>query len=324
MAPGKKRTAKKDTGKVKRRASSSGGKKADARTDDLFLCTGCGLWAWAEINREDPRFRPRREPVGKARGKCWRECPAEGPHLGIFADPDDPTTARHRAAFSYRGKPVHVCTPYVKKTTGRGEISFGPLLRLDHLISEWHLRNRLDSRGPAKDIDVGLLPPTSSLPLQKVGGWVVQVTGQRTRYDEWAYKARRLFYDSGREPELDDLDEQLRPDPWSANPQQNHLLFPFDLRVPIPDQLKEAGRKLRDAQDYLHRLCQTPLPAPPRVTDTWWRDLYIYLLKTQEGLNATQIAAEVFPVEDRLEAALKVRRSLSKVRARLARRRESS
>ena len=175
----------------------SGGKRHNKADGEPFRCSECRLWAWARLDREDPRLVPQRSPRGSTKAKCWKECPSSGPVQAIFADPSDPTTARSRYAFQTGGKLVRICTPYVRKPTKEpAHLRFGPLLSLFQLIREWHIKSHLSTAGPSQEIDLQRMYPLPTFRLGRANDWLYLPHSYTTDHDEWMFKARQIYRDS--------------------------------------------------------------------------------------------------------------------------------
>ena len=294
----------------------SGRERQNETGREPFQCSECRLWAWVELDREDPRLVPQKPPRGRAKAGCWKECPSNGPRQAIFAEPNDPTTARSRYSFETGRKLVRVCTPYVRKPTKELQrLRFGPLLEPLQIFREWHIKHRLATEGPSEKIDLHRMCPLPTFSLGRAGDWFYLPHRYTTEDDEWMFKARQIYYDSGGEtPHPDDLLQAMRPDRPDENEPAHQLLVAIDLRAPIGPQLKMAGSTLVAIQEHTHRLCEEPLPRPARTQESAGQHVYIYLLATAAKWRPKQIAALLFPEKIPILAEQEVRDVCTKIR----------
>jgi hypothetical protein len=128
----------------------------------------------------------------------------------------------------------------------------------------------------------------TSEPLRKSGGWAAAFQ----ILDKVA-------------PQLSQLGERGRREKMQAT-----LHVPLDLRLKLDSQWDALRPRLKLMQDALLAFCgRQRVYQDPETTVT--RDLYCYLLAKEAGMNAREIAAEVFPNEEKRPAAAKVRKIIS-------------
>jgi|GEM_PF-7073615 hypothetical protein len=192
-------------------------------------------------------------------------------------------------------------------------------MEASEIYREIILKEYLESHLPDKEIDLQHLRDAELISnnprLYHVKNlWLLSFRRSRL-FDDWARKAKRLVYEAGH-PDTDMLVEKLASALDSRldifHPAWSRVLHvPFDLSLPIRDQLEHINSTLTGIRNYLYRF--TTQPPPRDRIEFVWRDTYVFLRSALQGSSVAEIAEEVFPSDRKESRQVKVRQILRKV-----------
>lgn len=256
--------------------------------------------------------------------------------MGHFRDPKNPQRIRFRQSYCRAEGTLSLCTPWVLKslrTVGDKTIRrSGPAIAARDLLTEWLIRERLEKKGPYRNIDLENLPsdsryggPAMGFSKSDDGRWHLNELVSHS-YGEWGNRLVRWAVKNGVElSEIREIADALYEHGGFtarafADMKRSTIWVPLDLRFSLEDQLKDVRGEASRLQKLVLRLAGRDGVLHQPDPDVLYRDIYCYLVNRKEGRSSTEIAREAFGGEEQISAAKKVRTAISRIRGALARR----